>query len=160
MRPLFAHDGKCEVHALALGRDLDGHDFVHHLDPALNLRCLRRLIAEAIDERLHARDLFVLVALLLAEPLHALFTGREIRAVVARIVGQRAQADVGDARDDGVEEEAVVGDEDDGVRVVGEIFLQPVARLEIEMVRRFVEEQQPRTSEQKLRQRDAHLPAA
>ncbi len=53
-----------------------------------------------------------------------------------------------------------MGDEDDGVRVVGEIFLQPVARLEIEMVRRFVEEQQARTSEQKLRQRDAHLPAA
>ena len=51
-------------------------------------------------------------------------------------------------------------DEDDGVRVVGEIFLEPVARLEVEMVRRLVEQQQARPAEQELGERDAHLPAA
>ena len=35
-------------------------------------------------------------------------------------------------------------DEDDRVRIVGEVFLEPVARLEIEMVRRLVEQQQTR----------------
>ena len=68
--------------ALALGRNLDGDDLVHHLDPALDLRRLGRLVAEAIDEGLHARDLFVLVALLLAQPLHALFALDEVAAVV------------------------------------------------------------------------------
>ena len=70
MRPLFAHAGKREVDALALGRDLDRHDLVEHLDPALHLRRLRRLVAEAVDERLHPLDLVVLIALLLAQPLH------------------------------------------------------------------------------------------
>ena len=84
----------------------------------------------------------------------------QIAAVVPRIVGQRAQADVGDARHDRVEEEAIVGDEDDGVRVVGEVLLEPVPRLEVEMVRRLVEQEQAGPAEQELGERDAHLPAA
>ena len=85
---------------------------------------------------------------------------REVRGVVADVVGERAQADLGDAGDDGVEEEAIVRDEDDCVRVVREVLLEPVARLEIEMVGRLVEQEQPRTAEQQLGERDAHLPAA
>ncbi len=146
--------------ALAFRRDLDRHDLVEHLDPALHLRRLGRLVAETVDERLHARDLVVLIALLLAQPFHAFFALVEVAAVVARIVGQRAQADVGDARHDRVKEEAIVGDEDDRVRIVGEILLEPVARLEVEMVRRLVEQQETGPAEQELGERDAHLPAA
>ncbi len=51
-------------------------------------------------------------------------------------------------------------DQDDRVRVGREVFLQPVAGFEIEMVRRLVEQQQARASEQQLRERDTHLPAA
>ena len=40
------------------------------------------------------------------------------------------------------------------------ILLEPVARVEIEVVRRLVEQQQRRPAEQQLGQRDAHLPAA
>jgi hypothetical protein len=47
-----------------------------------------------------------------------------------------------------------VRDEDDGVRVVGEVLLEPVARLEVEMVGRLVEQQQVGPSEQQLRQRE------
>jgi hypothetical protein len=50
--------------------------------------------------------------------------------------------------------------EDDGVRVALEVFLEPVACVEIEMVRRLVEQQQVGTPEQELGERDAHLPAA
>ena len=84
----------------------------------------------------------------------------EVVAVVAEVVGQRAQRQVGDARHDGVEEEAVVRDEDDRVRVGDEVLLEPVARVEIEVVGRLVEQQQVRLAEQQLRERDAHLPAA
>jgi hypothetical protein len=62
--------------------------------------------------------------------------------------------------DHGVEEETVVADEDDRVRILGQVFFQPVARVEIEMVRRLVEQEQTRTSEQEASQRDPHLPPA
>ena len=42
----------------------------------------------------------------------------------------------------------------------GEVFFEPVARFEIEMVRRLVEEQQSGSCQQQLGERDAHLPAA
>ena len=51
-------------------------------------------------------------------------------------------------------------DEDDGVRIGVQVLLEPVARLEIEMVGRLVEQQQVRLAEQQLGQRDPHLPAA
>ena len=59
-----------------------------------------------------------------------------------------------------VEEEAIVRDEDDRVGVGVEILLEPVARLEIEVVGRLVEQQQVGLAQQQLGQRDAHLPAA
>ena len=117
VRPLFAQDGEVEVDLLALGRHLDRHDLLEHLDAALHLRGLRRLVAEPVDEHLDARDFFVLLALGLAQLLDARLVRDEVVAVVADVVGQRPQRQIGDARDDGVEEEAVVRDEDDGVRV-------------------------------------------
>ena len=51
-------------------------------------------------------------------------------------------------------------DQHERVRIVREIFLEPVASLEIEMVCRLVQQQQIRLLEQQLGQRDAHLPAA
>ena len=108
----------------------------------------------------HARDLFVLVGLRLAQTLHARLALDEVLRVRADVVRDRPQRDIGDARDDGVEEEAVVRDEDHRVRIGDEILLEPVARVEIEMVRRLVEQQQRRAPEQQLRERDPHLPAA
>ena len=67
---------------------------------------------------------------------------------------------VGDARHDGVEEVAVVRDEDHGVRVRAQVLLEPVAGVEVEMVGGLVEQQQVGPAEQQLGQRDAHLPAA
>ena len=160
MRPLFAHVGKREVDPLALGRHLDRHDLLEQLDPALHLRRLGRLVAEPVDEHLDARDFLVLLALRLAQPLEHRVALLDVLAVVADVVGQLAQVEIGDARDDRVEEVAVVRDEDDRVRIGAEILLEPVARLEIEVVGRLVEQQQVRTAEQQLGERDAHLPAA
>ena len=76
------------------------------------------------------------------------------------VVGDRPQAQVGDAGDDGVEEEAVVRDQDDGARVLVQVLLEPVAGVEVEMVGRLVEQEQARPLQQQLGERDAHLPAA
>ena len=88
------------------------------------------------------RDLFVLLALGLAEPLEPRVALLEVLRVVAVVVGDRPQREIGDARDDRVEEVAVVRDEDDRVRIGDEVFLEPVARVEVEMVGRLVEQQQ------------------
>ena len=68
--------------------------------------------------------------------------------------------DVGDAGDDGIEEVAIVRDEDDRVGIGAKVLLEPVAGLEVEMIGRLVEQQQVRPSEQQLGERDPHLPAA
>ena len=107
-----------------------------------------------------ARDLLVLLPLGLPQPFEHRVALLDVLAVVADVVGQLAQVEVGDARDDRVEEVAVVRDEDDRVRIRAEVLLEPVARLEIEVVGRLVEQQQVRAPEQQLGQRDAHLPAA
>ena len=156
---LLAH-GEVEADLLPLGRHFDRHHFLEHLDAALHLRSLRRLVAEPIDEHLDAPHFLVLLALRLAHRLDARVMREEVVAVVADVVGQRAQREVGDAGDDGIEEEAIVRDEDDGMRVGVQVLLEPVARLEVEVVGRFVEEQQVRLLQQQLGERDAHLPAA
>ena len=159
--PAALHRGReREVDALALGRDLDRDDLLEHLDPALHLRGLGRLVAEPVDEHLHPRQLFVLLALRLAHAFELRLALGEVVAVVARVVVQRPQVHLGDPRDDRVEEVAVVRHEDDRERVVVEVLLQPVAGLEVEVVGRLVEQQQVRPAEQQLGQRDAHLPAA
>ena len=148
------------MNLLPLRGHLDRHHLLEHLDPALHLRRLGRLVAEAVDEHLDARDFFVLFALGLAHRLDPLVVLGEVAAVVGVVVGQRPQREIGDAGDDGVEKIAIVRDQDHRVRVGVEVLLEPVARLEIEMVGRLVEQQQVGLAEQQLRQRDPHLPAA
>ena len=136
--------GKAEVNPLALWRNLDRHHFLEQLDAALHLRRFRRLIAEAVDEHLDARDFLVLFALRLTEPLEHRVAQLDVLAVVADVVGQLPEMDVGDPRHDRVEEVAIVRDENHRVRVGAQVFLEPVARLEIEMVRRLVQQQEVR----------------
>jgi len=160
VRPLLRQVGKREVDPLSFGRHLDRNDLLEHLDAALYLRGFGRLVAEPVDEHLHARDFFVLLLLRLPQPLEHRVALRDVFAVVADVVRQLAQIEIRDARDDLVEEVAVVGDENHREGIRAEIFLEPVARLEVEMVRRLVEQQQIRASEQQLGERDAHLPSA
>ena len=59
-----------------------------------------------------------------------------------------------------VEKIAVVRNQHEGVRIISQILFQPVAGFEIEVIGRFVEQQQVGLFEQQFGQRDAHLPAA
>ena len=84
----------------------------------------------------------------------------QVVRVVAGVLRQRAQVDLDDASRDRVEEVAVVRDQDDRSRVLDEVLLEPVARVEVEVVRGLVQQQQLGPAQQQLGQRDAHLPAA
>ena len=152
--------GKGEVHLLPFGRHFDWCDLLQHLDPALDLLRLGRLVAKAVDEELYPGDVLVLLLLRGPEPGDPRVAIRQVGAVGARIRVKGTEIDVGDGGDDGIEEVAVVRHEDHRVRVLDQELLQPVPRLEVEVVRRLVEEQQPRPGEQELGERDAHLPAA
>ena len=61
--------------------------------------------------------------------------------VVASVASKLLVADLDDGGDERVEELAVVGDDEDGAWVGLEVTLEPQQRLEVEMVRRLIEEQ-------------------
>ena len=148
------------MHPLAFGRHLDGGHLLEHLHPALDLRGLGRLVPELVDEVPDAGDLLVLPLLLLAQHRDPRIPFHEVFRVGPDVRRQGAPVDLDDPGHHPVEEVAVVGHEHEGVRIVGEIVLEPVAGLEVEMVRGLVEQQNVRPLEDQLGEGDAHLPAA
>jgi hypothetical protein len=54
----------------------------------------------------------------------------------------------------GVEEPAVVGDDEHRAAALGQVTRQPVDALDVQMVRRLVQQEQLRVAEQRLGQRD------
>ena len=142
---------------------MGGGDDLHALqclEPALGLAGFRRLVAEAIDELPHVRDLplLLLVLRLLQCELfgaHA-FEGR----IVALVQGRPAPLDVHDVADDAVEEVAVVRDEQERAGIVAQPALEPDHGIEIEMIRRLVEQQQRGTAHQGTREVQPDPPAS
>ena len=61
---------------------------------------------------------------------------------------------------DGIEQVAVMADDEDRRRIAGEIIDQPERAFEIEIIGRLVEQQQVGRRKQHRRERDAHPPAA
>ncbi len=84
----------------------------------------------------------------------------QILVVVAGVEMYLLVPDFHDAFHGDVEKVAVVRDEDERVRIGGQVLLKPVAGFEIEVVGRLVEQQQVGLLQQKFGERDAHLPAA
>ena len=87
--------------------------------------------------------------------LEALLLLLEPGRVVAFPGNARAAIELEDPAGDVVEEVAIVGDRDDGARIVLEEALEPGDRFGIEMVRRLVEQEQVGRLEQQPAQRDA-----
>ena len=113
-----------------------------------------------MDERLDPLDLGLLPFVGLARELEPRLPLLEVPAVGHRVVGHAAVQDLGDVVDRNVEEVAVVRHHDDRARVGGEELLEPVARLEVEVIGGLVERQDVGAAEEQLRERDAHLPSA
>jgi hypothetical protein len=82
------------------------------------------------------------------------------RVVAAGIEGQPAGLEVEDVVGDVVQQVALVADDQHRRPIALEEILEPQSRLEIEMVRRLVEEQQVRSREEQRGERHAHPPAA
>ena len=104
-------------------------------------------------------DFLVLLALRLPQRVDARAVLDEVMAVIPDVIGKRAQRQIGHARDHGIEEEPIVRYQNDRVRIRVQVLFEPVARLEVEMIRGLVEQQQVRLAEKQLGERDAHLPA-
>ena len=67
---------------------------------------------------------------------------------------------MGDRLDRAIQQPAVVGNDQGGAGKAGQPCLQPHRRFQVEVVGRFVQQQQVRVGEQRRCQRDAHAPAA
>ena len=169
-RDVIDRDDRWRQHLLRRGernlahvlRHQRGHRLhpLQHFHAGLRLARLGGLGLEAIDEGLQPLA-FVGLALGVLGVQHfaggALFLERGIGALVER---QLAAIEMQDLVDGGIEQVAVMADHDDGARVVRQMVFQPQRAFEVEVVGRFVEQQQVRRREQRRGERHAHAPAA
>ncbi len=86
---------------------------------------------------------------------------REDHVVVAAVVHDHGLVvDVGGVRADAIQKMAVVRDHDQHAFVFAQIILQPVDGIEVQVVRRLVEQQRGRIAEKRLRQQHANFLSA
>lgn len=130
------------------------------LDAALRLLGLGGLGLEAGDKAFQVGDgalLLVECLLLLGQALGALVFKV---AVIAGVGGQLAARHFDDLGGDGVQKLAVVRNQQQGARIAGQPLLQPDDGFQVQVVGRFIQQQQIRAAHQRLRQVQAHAPAA
>ena len=144
------------IEARVLRRQHDALEPVELALPAARLLALdARLVAADVLLRLLDVRLLLLVGggeRRAAVVLHA----QEI-AVVPLVVRDRLVVELEDARCDAVEEIAVMADEQHAAPIVAQERLEPLRHADIEMVRRFVEEEEIRLTHERLREADARL---
>ena len=140
-----------------------GRDFFHAIDLfqlALCLRCFAGLGAKSIGKQLQRRDFFLLIFV----SGELLFFARcfllDVIVPVAPITHQFRVRDLDDAADKLIQKFAIVRDHDNPARISSQIFLEPLKRFEIEMIRRFVEQKKIGFHHQQPREMRAHDPAA
>ena len=135
------------------------HPF-EHFDTALRLLGLGGLSAEAVDIALQMRNALLLAfvhRLLLRETGSALHFER---AVVTGVLKHRLLFDMDNFVDDRIEKIAIVGDQDQRPCVTLKPFFEPDDGIEVEVVSRFIEQQQIGAANQRLGEVKAHTPAA
>ena len=140
--------------------DFDAFQTVELLDARLHLVRLGGLVAELFDELLGLLNhpLLVFVGGQLLRP--ALGAQDDVFRVGNLVVVDFAQRELDRARGHIVQKGTVVRDEQYGAVVVAQVLLQPLNRLDVEVVRRLVEQENRGASQQQLGQLDAHAPAA
>ena len=145
----------------ALGRHAsDRLQLCDRLHAALRLARLRGLVAKAVHKRLHVLAMCVLLCarrVLHRQPLGPRAFERVVGAGVER---ELLVLQMQDRIDRGVQEIAVVADQNHRPRKALEKLLEPERPFEIEIVRGLVEQQQVGLREQHGRQRHPHPPPA
>ena len=130
------------------------------LDTALRLLGLGGLGLEAVDELLQMGDLFLLTrigGLLQGDLLRPHFLEGSVVAAVAVELGV---LDMHCDLRDGVEEFAVVADDEQSAGIALEPAFQPDQGVQVQVVGGFVEQQQIARAHQRARQLQTHAPAA
>src|SRR5579875_515392 len=120
------------------------------LDAALHELGLGGLGAKAADEILDMFDFFTLLFVRGHLQREAFVTLPEVGRIAAIVFGEPAAADLDRLVRYPVQEIAVVRHQNDAAWILAEEFLQPVARLEVEMVGGLVEHQKFRLLQQQL----------
>ncbi len=149
-----------EMDRLLIFRHFDALDLVEFLDAALHLLGLGGLVAKAIDEGLKLLDAVALARVVLCKLFAPFGLLLDVFLVAARVKPHALVPHLDDLADRHIEEVAIVRDEDERARIAAQVILQPVARFEIKVVRRLVQQQQRWLLKQQLGQRNAHLPSA
>ena len=176
------HRATAELHAGALGlehlaaglgrllqRDVDAADALASQAVFLAQpvqRAHAALVARA--PRLHAlADPHLFLRQLLVEQRGVLRFGRELLRLLPRVgvvvavpAGERAAIQLDDARRDAVDEGAVVADAQQRAGEAEQQLLQPLDRLDVEMVGGLVEQQHVRLDDQRAREQRPPPPAA
>ena len=132
---------------------------LQRLDATLRLARLGRLGLEAADEVFHVRTLRLLLLEGLLLLRQAFGAGALEGRVAAAVEGQLLLLEVRHVIDHGVEEIAVMGDQQQRAGIALEPLLQPEDGVEVEVVGRLVEQQQLGRAHQRLGQIQAHAPA-
>jgi hypothetical protein len=134
-------------------------DLVDHLHAAGGLARLRLVGREAAHEFLQFGHLVLGLGVGAGLAFLDLGRGQHVVIVVAGVDLDGAEIEVGHVGADLVQEVAVVRDDDDGgVALVQHVF-QPADGVDVEVVGRFVEQQDVGVGEQRLRQQHAQLEA-
>ena len=81
-------------------------------------------------------------------------------AVIAQVAAGDAPLGLDDLIADPIEEGPVMADDHQGTGLADQVVLEPLDRLDVQVVRRFVQQQQVRLLEEHLAQGNPHLPAA
>ena len=128
-------------------------------EPRLVLVHLRELAvaAVALHELLFAGDLFGLGAGVLGGPGIALLALPVVRAVIAAEDRESSVAQLPDPGDGRVEERPVVRGDHERAGTATEVLLEPLERVEVEVVRRFVEQEEVRIGDDQAGERRARL---
>ncbi len=140
--------------------DFEPFEAFELLDARLHLVRLGRLVTELLDELLRLLDqaLLVFVGRLLLRP--TLGPQLDVFRIGDLVVGHPSQRKLHRARGDVVQKGAVVRNEQHGAVVVLQVLFEPLDRLDVEVVRRLVEQKDRGAPQEELGQLDAHAPAA
>ena len=109
------------------------------------------------DPNLLLSQLLVEQGLVLSFDFECRFFPLEERCVITRPVEQPAAIDLDDAVRELAQEDAIVRDEDQRAAVADQELFQPRDRFDVQVVRRFVEQQQVRLADQRLSQQHSPL---
>jgi hypothetical protein len=151
--------GKMEADALLHRRGLDAGQALQLAQAALHLAGLAGLVAEAPDEHLHAGDLFLLPLVGRLDLGQLRLPAPLVIAEAAGVQGELPPVELGHRVRGGVQEPAVVRNHQHPGRSFPQELLQPVARLQVQVVGRLIQQQDIGLLAQHPRQADAHAPA-